>query len=398
MIFKGKRIGWGVEWGRGQGQVKGQWSRLGQRSKIKASSKVKGQGQGRVKGQGQVRSGQVGLSKVLFYMFKHFLTSSISEILSGIVSAVKFRKNENKSSGEKISSLKNDILNGPKHIFGCHDQCPSYFCNGPKTDEENLWIVFKNSEVFSDFNRHLTRVANNASSLHDVDTNMAECYNSVVNKLIGGKRVNFSKGGSYQNRTIAGVANFNNNRPFFYKVQKKLGNVGSFTEKFCLKNKRSKKKCLRKQKIIYQADSDYGIPTVEDLSVDEFEVIKNEFLINIENANCEEIEQNTRGQSVNPKWLQERMYRLTSSNFGKICKLRPTTSTASTVKNLIYNTNIKRSAPLQHGIVNEKQRLGNFLKVSTVYMLKNVGCSFTHNINFWLPLQMVLSIKMPFWK
>jgi hypothetical protein len=30
-----------------------------------------------------------------------------------------------------------------------------YFCNGPKTDEESLWIVFKNGEVFSDFNRHL---------------------------------------------------------------------------------------------------------------------------------------------------------------------------------------------------------------------------------------------------
>jgi hypothetical protein len=66
---------------------------------------------------------------------------------------------------QKPYSLKNDILNGPKHIFGCHDQCPSYFCNGPKTDEENLWIVFKNSEVFSDFNKHLTRVANNITQI-----------------------------------------------------------------------------------------------------------------------------------------------------------------------------------------------------------------------------------------
>jgi hypothetical protein len=117
-----------------------------------------------------------------------------------------------KSSGEKISNLKNDILNGPKHIFGCHDQCPSYFCNGPKTDKENLWIVFKNSEVSSDFNRHLTRVA--SSLLHDVDTN-------VIIVLIGGKRVNCSKGGSYQNKTIADVANFNNNRSFSYEVKKK---------------------------------------------------------------------------------------------------------------------------------------------------------------------------------
>jgi hypothetical protein len=59
MIFKGKRIGWEVEWGRGQGQVKGQ---------------------GQVRS-GQVRSGQVRLSKVLFYMFKHFLTFQLSSSL-----------------------------------------------------------------------------------------------------------------------------------------------------------------------------------------------------------------------------------------------------------------------------------------------------------------------------
>jgi hypothetical protein len=79
-------------------------------------------------------------------LFRHVL-----RFRTGVISAVRFRKNENMSSGEKISNLKNDILYRPKHIFGCRDQCPSYFCNGPKTDEEN----FKNSEVFSDFNRHL---------------------------------------------------------------------------------------------------------------------------------------------------------------------------------------------------------------------------------------------------
>jgi hypothetical protein len=88
-----------------------------------------------------------------------------------------------------------------------------------------------------------------------------------------------------------------------------------------LKNKRSKKNVYANRKLFIKLI----VITVEDLSVDEFEIIKNEFLIHIENASCEEIEQNTWGQSVNPKWLQERMYRLTSSNFGKICKLRPTT-------------------------------------------------------------------------
>jgi hypothetical protein len=45
---------------------------------------------------------------------------------------------------------------------------------------------------------------------------LTRIWQNVI-KLIGGKRVHFSKGGSYQNRTNAGVANFNNNRPFFYE-------------------------------------------------------------------------------------------------------------------------------------------------------------------------------------
>jgi hypothetical protein len=61
------------------------------------------------------------LSPKIRCLFRHVL-----RFRTGIISAVKFRKNENKSSGEKISKLKNDILNGPKHIFGCRDQCPSY--------------------------------------------------------------------------------------------------------------------------------------------------------------------------------------------------------------------------------------------------------------------------------
>jgi hypothetical protein len=52
------------------------------------------------------------------------------------------------SFGGKICSLKNDILNGPKHIFCCHDPCPAYFCNGPKTGEENYIEV---SSEFQEF-------------------------------------------------------------------------------------------------------------------------------------------------------------------------------------------------------------------------------------------------------
>jgi hypothetical protein len=58
-----------------------------------------------------------------------------------------------------------------------------------------------------------------------------------------------------------------------------------------------------------------------DLSVDE--IIK--------------IERNTVGQQENDDWKKFRKQRLTASNFGKVCKLRPTTSQANTIKYILYD-------------------------------------------------------------
>jgi hypothetical protein len=37
------------------------------------------------------------------------------------------------------------------------------------------------------------------------------------------------------------------------------------------------------------------------------------------------IELETRGQILNPKWFQEKYFRITASNFGKICKMMKST-------------------------------------------------------------------------
>lgn len=81
------------------------------------------------------------------------------------------------------------------------------------------------------------RLANNSGSLlHDVDTNAAETYNSVVAKFVGGKRLNFSLKGSYEVRCKAAAVSYNTDGNFICTVLKRLsssGTTGLHVEKFC---------------------------------------------------------------------------------------------------------------------------------------------------------------------
>lgn len=60
--------------------------------------------------------------------------------------------------------------------------------------------------------------------------------------------------------------------------------------------------------------------------------------LNISREERKQIEEMTRNQGNSDMWREERYKGLTASNFGKICKLRPSTSCANTVKNLLYNS------------------------------------------------------------
>lgn len=52
-------------------------------------------------------------------------------------------------------------------------------------------------------------VLNSESLILDVDNNICEQFNSIINKYIGGKRVNFSQRNSYNTRVEAAVVAFN---------------------------------------------------------------------------------------------------------------------------------------------------------------------------------------------
>ncbi|KAK4875818.1 hypothetical protein RN001_012240 [Aquatica leii] len=156
--------------------------------------------------------------------------------------------------------------------------------------------------------RSTQRIANNAwSLLHNLNTNTAECYNSLVAKFVGAKRINFSQKGSYEIRCHAAAVSFNNPANYHKLIQ------------------------LYKKKRIRCAgpDFNYGLNIDDnpDMERDSYEKLKNTFLKNLYSVDIAEVERNTRDQSLSELWIRERKIRLTASNFGRIFSIKQKTIT-----------------------------------------------------------------------
>lgn len=92
-----------------------------------------------------------------------------------------------------------------------------------------------------------------------------------------------------------------------------------------------------------------------DLPPDVYEQLKANHLEKLlENGrNWEKIECDTRGQNESELWQSLRREMLTASNFGTVCRMRPTTSCAATVKNILFPPSIDTVA-MKYGRDNEE--------------------------------------------
>lgn len=71
-------------------------------------------------------------------------------------------------------------------------------------------ISGKYKDISKEIDIIVSRLSKNANSLIlDVDNNICEQFNSVVNKYLGGKRINFTQKSSYTTRVQAAVISFN---------------------------------------------------------------------------------------------------------------------------------------------------------------------------------------------
>jgi putative phage-type endonuclease len=94
---------------------------------------------------------------------------------------------------------------------------------------------------------------------------------------------------------------------------------------------------------------------------DNFLVKTNLTKINAETVS--DIEKKTLGQSNNELWKEERSKRLTSSMFGKICKLTDRTDRNKLARSLLETKEIK-SAPLEHGCKHESVAVAEFMETT----------------------------------
>ncbi|XP_063216740.1 uncharacterized protein LOC134527744 isoform X1 [Bacillus rossius redtenbacheri] len=305
---------------------------------------------------------------------RKLLLQKILKLRRAVTEAVKHRKSEEMSLREKIALLQADILNGPSHVFGDHSKCCQYFCSGPKEGEKNIVPELKMSELYEHIMKAVKYLAYNSRSLiHDVDSNVVKQFNSIIAKIVGGKRINYALKRSYQGRCSAAVVSHNTKKPHYvlHKTWCDGFSPNKFVKKLELSRSRKREETGSKEKRVKRAiimkrsksenpsglgDANYG-PNCErpDMTPDLFQVEKENLLKSLEKTVEErrEIERGTLLQAGSGEWLERRRKMLTASKFGRICRRRATTSCKALVKNIIYSSSISSVPAIAYGKKNE---------------------------------------------
>lgn len=295
------------------------------------------------------------------------LSQNILRLRRSVTGAVKHNVQTEKTFNEKITDLKEDLLNGPNHVFGNHSACKPYYCkhqnitesNNETSADTNFVPEMKTCTFYNAVMKLVSRLVNNSKSLiYNVNSNIAEVFNSIIAKFVGGKRINFSNRQSYSARCATSVVAFNTKQPLTYLYNKVIHKKpNTFIRRLESKRKemRPKTKFRRKTNLLKPGnnimDKDYGYFCQKpDLNEIDFEFSKNEHLkkLNLTEEERNDLERRTVLQSDSMEWMQERRQRLTASSFGKVCK-RGLIKCGPLVKNLLRGANLENIKSIQHG-------------------------------------------------
>lgn len=312
---------------------------------------------------------------------KKVVANSLMKIVNAVVKASNYRRSEDVPWEMKIKNLRLDLSNIASHVYGEHKQCAQigYFCDGKRKEAEvNMIPSLKSAGVLvkvEDALDYLSRFAE--SLLYNYTSNAAECCNSIISKMTGGKRLNLSKRGSYSARVTTASLHYSNRRALSSACE----SIGLQSPKTAIQLERQRitKNDKRAVRVAaakvnpptvtnlvskYQPssrkrrlpDEDYG-PNAQrpDLPGEVYEdrVNKHWKFLAEQQKDRLNLEKDTRTQSDSALWRQVRKKVLTASNFGPVCKRRETTSCINLVKKILYPPNLARNHALEYGRQNE---------------------------------------------
>lgn len=284
-----------------------------------------------------------------------------------------------------VDQLKHDLQNVVSHSFGDHSQCRRAACKlAPKV----LCFDLQKSPKSFQATIHLTvnSLCRHAESLINDDTsNLAEAYMHMVAKFTGGKQCFYGRRASFLWRTYgAGLAfQFGGACNWHHTAWKaKTGTSPGTPMKKLLKRRNEKKQSSqrsldtkkldarsespppKRQKIDDKTTSmrneHYGAHSAKpDMSPEDLEHAQTYLLsmLQVTEAERNELERATVGQSSCPRWEEERKQRLTASRFKDVASRRKNPGVLT--KRLLYSV-VPKSEAMEWGLSHESVALAAY--------------------------------------
>ncbi|KAJ8673527.1 hypothetical protein QAD02_005437 [Eretmocerus hayati] len=292
--------------------------------------------------------GRITLTRGNVKTFRELVTRGAFKVRKHIAKLVKVQLSRERSKDQE-QALQNQILDSTNHCFGDHRNCERLQvpCD-PKPNEKNWVPVLISTKVYFPIKTAVSNLSCHVKSLLCNETNNpVESFNSIIAKLLGGKRVNYSARESYTLRVHAAVVQFNDQSLLSSIIE--TGGYNKSEVSNAMENRQRariiSKKALRliqgrrKRRAGRGADADYGEAVQQpDVDASAYEVLKENHIRQLkeDQKNKIQIEKDTRDQSGCEEWHELRSERCCSSHFGRICRLRDDTSRGNVVKDILY--------------------------------------------------------------
>jgi hypothetical protein len=276
------------------------------------------------------------------------------------------QSNRSSESPTSPTTLAEDLLNIPAHVYGEHSKCKPYFCKG---GGELEYERFRNSDAGKEIMKAFQYLANRAHRLiYDTTSNYAELFMSIMNKLTSGKRINYAQRGSYANRVCAAVFEYNYGSFWpanvFCQDKENLGTVwgNAYVDSLRLKGRSRSSEVTsswnKASKSQLDGSQHYGPDALQGKLSDSEILLAVSNLISLLQVSPQEqdaIQKNTVGQSYSQEWRSQRRNRITASNCGKVFRLHDWTNNSATLKSIIYPPDLSSNYHIRNGIILEPE-------------------------------------------